>query len=98
MTPLFLHYADDIGSFDIQYQYLYGSDLLVAPVLEPSKTNQEVYLPPGRWIHFWDDEQRIFVGPISVTVDASMGKTPVFFRDGTKWKSLFYDIRVSFNI
>ena len=36
MRPLFLHYPNDLGVFDIEYQYLYGSDLLVAPVLQPS--------------------------------------------------------------
>ncbi len=34
MTPLFLRYPEDIDAFDVQYEYLYGSDLLVAPVLE----------------------------------------------------------------
>lgn len=98
MSPLFLHHAEDIDSFDIQYQYLYGSDLLVAPVLHPSKTNQEVYLPPGRWIHLWDNDQKVFEGPVSVNVDATMGKTPVFFRDNSKWISLFHDIRNRFNL
>ena len=36
MAPLFLHYPEDLDSFEVQYEYLYGSDLLVAPVLEPN--------------------------------------------------------------
>ena len=36
MRPLFLHYPNDENVFDVEYQYLYGPDLLVAPVLEPN--------------------------------------------------------------
>lgn len=34
MRPLFLHYPDDEATFDIQYEYMYGEHLLVAPVFE----------------------------------------------------------------
>jgi alpha-glucosidase len=98
MTPLFLHYPEDLNTFKIQYEFLYGSDLLVAPVLEPSTVIWEVYLPSGRWIHFWDDDQQVFEGPTSITINATLGKTPVFFRSDSKWAPLFSDIRNRFNI
>ena len=39
MRPLFLHYPNDLETFDIEYEYLYGGELLVAPVVEPSVVN-----------------------------------------------------------
>jgi alpha-glucosidase (family GH31 glycosyl hydrolase) len=35
-------------------EFMFGPDLLAAPVLEPGATERELYLPPGRWIEFWD--------------------------------------------
>ncbi|XP_046653529.1 sulfoquinovosidase-like isoform X2 [Daphnia pulicaria] len=97
MSPLFLHFPEDLETFEIQYEFMYGFDLLVAPVLEPSKSNQEVYLPSSRWIHFWDDDQQVVEGPTSITINATLGKTPVFFRADSKWAPLFSDIRNRFN-
>jgi len=97
MSPLFLHFPEDLETFEIQYEFLYGFDLLVAPVLEPSKSIKEVYLPSSRWIHFWDNDQKIFEGPTSITINATLGKTPVFFRADSKWAPLFSDIRNRFN-
>ena len=44
--PLLLHYEDDPQSQLIQYQYLYGPDLLVAPVVDPEVSVWNVYFPP----------------------------------------------------
>ena len=43
--PLFLHYPDDPALFAVQDQFLYGADLLVAPVIEEGATMREVVLP-----------------------------------------------------
>ena len=45
MRPLFLHYPDDPKAYDQSYEYMFGDDLLVAPVLEPGVDNWTVYLP-----------------------------------------------------
>ena len=45
MRPLFLHYSDDQKAYDQSYEYMFGDDLLVAPVLEPGVDTWEVYLP-----------------------------------------------------
>jgi len=42
---LFLHYEDDNVAYDLQYQYLFGSDVLIRPVVKQGQTKQEVYLP-----------------------------------------------------
>ena len=45
MRPLFLHYPDDPKAYEQYYEYMFGDDLLVAPVLEPGVDTWEVYLP-----------------------------------------------------
>ena len=38
MRPLFVEFEEDLKTFDIQYQYMFGDDLLVAPVTDPNVT------------------------------------------------------------
>ena len=55
--PLFLHYPADPVCYDIQYQYMYGPDLIVAPVLLEGVEKWRVYLPGSEtWISLYDKE------------------------------------------
>jgi alpha-D-xyloside xylohydrolase len=51
MRALFVEFPDDPGSWLIDDQYLFGSDMLVAPLFEET-TEREVYLPSGKWIDY----------------------------------------------
>lgn len=53
VRALWLHHADDSVAVARGDQYLYGRDLLVAPVVEQGATMRRVYLPKGRWYDFW---------------------------------------------
>ena len=83
---LFLHYPDDRETFAIQDQYLYGADLMVAPVIEKGTGERHVYLPDDEWVHIWTDE-RFTAGWHEV--DAPIGSPPVFWRDGSDFAELF---------
>jgi alpha-glucosidase len=90
--PLFLHFPDDPAGYAIQDQYLYGPDLLVAPVHAAGATEWPVYLPDGAaWTHLWSG--RTHTGGGQVTVPAPIGQPPVFFRTGSAWTELFQDVR-----
>jgi alpha-D-xyloside xylohydrolase len=52
VRALFVEYPDDPGSWLVEDEYLFGSDILVAPLLETGMTGRAVYLPPGRWIDY----------------------------------------------
>jgi alpha-D-xyloside xylohydrolase len=52
LRALLIEYPDDPGSWLVEDEYLYGSDLLVAPLLEEKTTERNVYLPPGAWIDY----------------------------------------------
>jgi alpha-D-xyloside xylohydrolase len=51
LRTLFFEYPEDPTSWLIDDQYMFGSDLLVAPLIE-SSNSRKVYLPPGAWIDY----------------------------------------------
>lgn len=80
--PMFLHFEDDRATYDIHDQYLYGPDLLVAPVHAAGAQRWTPYLPVGaRWTHVWSGET--FEGGARVDVAAPLGQPPVFVRAGS---------------
>jgi alpha-D-xyloside xylohydrolase len=64
-------------------QYLFGPDLLVAPVWRVGQRSREVYLPRGRWRSFWDRSRRLR-GRRTITVDVPLDSIPVFVREGAE--------------
>lgn len=55
IRPLFFEYPDDRTSWCIEDEYLFGTDLLVAPLMERAR-ERDVYLPPGVWIDYQSGE------------------------------------------
>ena len=53
MRPLVLNYPDDPRVWTLGHEFLWGDDLLVAPVTREGATAWPVYLPAGRWYDFW---------------------------------------------
>ena len=82
MRAMALAYPDDPNVHEdwVQYQYLYGPDLLVAPVYS-SGTTRQVYIPAGEWIDFHTGERHR--GPATVRVPAPRDTLPLFVRAGS---------------
>jgi alpha-D-xyloside xylohydrolase len=59
VRPLFFEYPNDPGSWNMDDQYMFGSDLLVAPMFENGE-RRRVYLPPGNWIDY--QSGRVYAG------------------------------------
>lgn len=86
---LFLHYPDDRETFTIQDQYLYGADLMVAPVIEAGAVARRVYLPGASdmvWRHVWSGRD---YAPDWHDVPAPLGHPPVFYRTTSAFAPLF---------
>jgi alpha-glucosidase len=83
---LFLHHPDDREAFTIQDQFLYGADMLVAPVIAAGATARRVYLPAGAWRHLWSGQD---FAPGWHDVAAPIGEPPVFYRPETAFAPLF---------
>jgi alpha-D-xyloside xylohydrolase len=52
VRALFVEFPDDPGSWNVDDEYLFGSSILVAPLLHENENARAVYLPPGNWIDF----------------------------------------------
>ncbi len=87
--PLFLHNEDDPRCYEIQYQYLLGPDMLVAPVYLADQTEWPVYVPEGEWVHLWTGKT---YGKGDHTVPAALGDTPVFYKKNSGYAELFAEI------
>jgi alpha-glucosidase (family GH31 glycosyl hydrolase) len=81
--PLVFDYADDPRVKDLWQEYLYGDDILVAPVWKLGQRNQHVYLPAGRWVDYWD-RTRVVAGPADLDEPAPLDRIPIFIREGAE--------------
>jgi alpha-D-xyloside xylohydrolase len=77
---LLLGHPEDPVCWQVDDEYLFGPDLLVAPVLEQGETTRRVYLPAGTWWNFWTGEP--VPGGRFLTVPAPLEMLPLFVRDG----------------
>jgi alpha-glucosidase len=84
--PLFLHHFEE-ALFAVQDQYLYGADMLVAPIVEAQATGRSVILPGDQpWRHVWTGED---FAPGTYYVEAPYGEPPVFYRPSSPFAALF---------
>ncbi len=80
IRALWLHYPDDplgVGRGD---EYLWGRDLLVAPVTAKGSTERSLYLPEGDWYDFWTQER--YRGRRNLTRKVDLATLPLFVRAG----------------
>jgi alpha-D-xyloside xylohydrolase len=74
LRALVVEYPDDPGSWTVEDEYLFGADILVAPLMEEGTTGRNVYLPPGGWIDYQTGRahgggwQRIDAGEVPVVM------------------------------
>lgn len=83
MRTLFYMYPQDKKCWEIEDEYLYGSEILVAPVLNAGERSREVYLPEGEtWIEYATGKR--YEGGQIVEAVADLGTIPVFLKKGSK--------------
>ena len=78
--PLVLDHQHDGAVRDIDDQFLFGTDLLVSPVIAPGTTARQVYLPAGDW-HDWHTGE-VVAGPAFVVAPTPMDRIPIHARGG----------------
>jgi alpha-glucosidase/alpha-D-xyloside xylohydrolase len=81
MRALWLHYPDDAKAVACSDQYLWGPNVLVAPIVEKDATTRQVYLPAGSWYDFWTQERLEGGREISRNVD--LETMPLYIRAGS---------------
>jgi alpha-glucosidase/alpha-D-xyloside xylohydrolase len=80
MRALWLHYPDDAAAVARGDEYLWGRDMLVAPVTEKGATSRNVYLPRGEWFDFWSEERTAGGRELNRAVD--LATMPLYVRAG----------------
>jgi alpha-D-xyloside xylohydrolase len=83
MRALFMEYPDDPRVWEVEDQFLFGSDILVAPVTEYGARSREVYLPAGtRWRDAWTGD--LFEGGQTYTMAAPLDRIPVLVPESSR--------------
>ncbi len=80
MRPLVLDYPDEPATWGLDDEYLFGRDLLIAPVVREGATARDFYLPKGRWVEMATG--RVLDGPAAHSMPVTMGTIPLFARAG----------------
>jgi alpha-glucosidase len=79
--PLVLNYQRDSNTANLDDEFMVGSDLLVAPILQPNQTSRLVYLPEGVWYDYWTNKRH--AGGTMIRADAPLEVVPMFIRGGS---------------
>jgi alpha-glucosidase/alpha-D-xyloside xylohydrolase len=80
MRALWLHYPNDTIARRTGDEFLWGRDLLVAPVYRKGATSRVVYLPAGDWYDWWSGER--VSGGRTLTRSVDLATMPIFVRAG----------------
>ena len=80
IRALWLMYPQDKNALLVDNVYLWGDDILVAPVYEKGATQRNAYLPVGKWWNYWTNE--LVDGGKEITVPAPLDSLPLFIKAG----------------
>jgi alpha-glucosidase len=81
IRALVLEYPGDEETYNLGDQFLFGENLLIAPVVEEGATAREVYLPKGTWIDY-NDPEKVFEGEQTVVYNTPLEVIPMFVKEG----------------
>lgn len=82
MRPMFFDFPKDENCYRLSDQYMFGKDILFAPILEQGQTEREVYLPEGNWIRTTD--KTVVSGGKTVKAKAELNEFIAYVREGAK--------------
>ncbi|XP_017463453.1 PREDICTED: uncharacterized family 31 glucosidase KIAA1161-like [Rhagoletis zephyria] len=80
IRPLWYEFPEDLKAYSIGDQFMLGSSIIVAPVLEKGKRERTVYLPAGQWV---DQHGRLYPGAKEIKVAAELEELPYFTKKTT---------------
>jgi alpha-D-xyloside xylohydrolase len=90
IRPMALAFQDDREARKNTYQFMFGDDILVAPIYQQAN-HRTVYLPAGEWIDYWSGEK--INGKKYIEVEALLDKIPLYVRAGSIIPLLLDDIQ-----
>ncbi len=88
MRPMFFDFPEDEKCYTLDDQYMFGPDILFAPIMDSGVTEREVYLPDGRWVRTTDKDM-VIDGSCTVTCHAELDEFIAFVREGADVLEVF---------
>lgn len=83
IRPLFYEYPEDIQCWNVEDEYFYGSDILVAPILESGAISRKIYLPnSSTWIEY--ETKKHYDGGKWIEVKVTLDTIPIFIKEKSK--------------
>lgn len=82
MRPMFFDFYEDEVCYELSDQYMFGPDILFAPIYHQNETERQVYLPEGKWIRTTD--KKVCEGGRYLTCHAEIDEFIAFVRDGAE--------------
>jgi alpha-D-xyloside xylohydrolase len=87
MRPMFFDYQEDEVCYSLGDQYMFGEDILFAPIVNQGQTCRKVYLPSGQWIDVNDRKE--YTGGCFVEIHAELEQFIAFVKSGSECLAYF---------
>lgn len=81
MRPMFWDFHDDDKCYELEDQYMFGEDILFAPIVDEGATERNVYLPKGNWIDV--NTKKTISGGHEITCHANLDEFIAFVKEGS---------------
>jgi len=87
MRPMFYDFYEDETCYTLEDQYMFGADILFAPIMEKGQVERKVYLPEGKWVSVID--KKVYEGKQWLTVHAELNQYIAFVKEGSEVLAAF---------
>jgi alpha-D-xyloside xylohydrolase len=81
LKAMFFNYPDDPTTWNLEDQYMFGDDLLIAPIMEENTSSRNVYLPEGKWIDY--QSLKVYEGLRWIKIEAGELPGIILVRNGS---------------
>jgi len=89
MRPMFFDFPEDETCYALDDQYMFGPDILFAPIMDSKVTERQVYLPAGKWVRVGGGERVTVEGGQAITCHAELDEFVAFVREGAEVIHIF---------
>ena len=87
MRPMFFDFYEDEICYTLEDQYMFGEDILFAPIMEKGQVERKVYLPEGKWVSVID--KKVYEGKQWLNVHAELNQYIAFVKEGSEVLAVF---------